>query len=225
MGNGDSTGALPNAWCTTALSNSTGLPSTTTITRGCIVYPQNACVTEATGGTTQFSRRVSNTIQYWSPVVAGAQFRLATATANYQSPGSADFTNGLPKPKMWSGSATWSRGPLAVAAAYETHEGFRPSTSTTAGQNVVAKDKAFQIGAKWNFGLGEVGAGYEKLSYGDNGVVNAARAASSKMDVPAFVVNGRANLGPGGIWAGYSKTSGGKNCTDPTQAALPGQPG
>ncbi len=216
LGNGDSTGAIPNAWCTTALSNTTGAPPTTNITRFGTTYLQTACVTEAAGNTTAFSRRVNNTIQYWSPVVNGAQFRLATATANYQSPGTADFTNGLPKPKMWSGSVTWSRGPLAVAAAYETHQGFRPDTSTTVGRNVTAKDTGFQLGAKWNFGPGEVGAGYEKLSYGDNGVANGATAASSKMDVPAFMVNGRYNLGPGAIWAGYSKTSGGKNCTNPT---------
>jgi len=223
LGNGDTTGALPNSWCTSAVSNTTGstpfIPTpATTIVRGGIAYQQNACVTEVTGNSTAFSRRINNTIQYWSPVVNGAQFRLATAVANYQSPGSADFTNGLPKPKLWSGSVTWSRGPLAVAAGYETHQGFRPDTSTTVGRNVDAKDTGFQLGAKWDFGPGQVGAGYEKLSYGDNCVVNGARAASSKMDVPAFVVNGKYNLGPGAIWAGYSKTSGGKNCTNPTFA-------
>src|SRR5437667_439423 len=62
MGNGDTTGALPNSWCAAALSNTTGTTSSTTIVRGGITYPQNACVTEATGSPTQFSRRVNNTI-------------------------------------------------------------------------------------------------------------------------------------------------------------------
>jgi len=208
MGNGDSTGALPNAKCTGTISNTTGT--------GPSGSAQNVCVTEAIGGTTQFSRRVNNTVQYWSPVINGLQFRLATALANYQSPGTAQFPSGLPKAKMMSGSVTWSRGPLAVAAGYESHEGFRPGTA--AGQNPNPKDTAFQIGAKWNLGLGEVGVGYEKLSYGDNGAATTGTAASTKMDVPAFVVNGRANLGPGALWAGYSKTAGGKNCTNPTNA-------
>src|SRR5437867_3607859 len=54
LGNGDTTGALPNSWCTSAVSNTTGstpfIPTpATTIVRGGIAYQQNACVTEATG--------------------------------------------------------------------------------------------------------------------------------------------------------------------------------
>src|SRR6266704_529856 len=78
MGNGDTTGALPNALCQTTLSNSSGSIAVT-------APVLSSCATEATGNSTSWSRRNNNSIQYWSPVLSGVQFRLATALANYQS--------------------------------------------------------------------------------------------------------------------------------------------
>ena len=196
MGNGDTTGALPNAQCAGALSGTTGSINTTA---------NNVCVSEVTGGTTQWSRRNNNTVQYWSPVVSGLQFRLATAVANYQSPGSDPTASGLQKPKYLSGSVTWARGPLALALGYETHEGFRPGA---ASGNPNPKDTGLQLGVKWSFGPGQIGVGYESLDYGAN---NAA--GSNGMKAIAMVVNGRWNLGPGALWAGLSKTDGGEDCT------------
>jgi predicted porin len=194
MGNGDTTGALNNPLCAGALNNGTG--SVTTGANG-------VCTTEATSNGTAWSRRTNNSIQYWSPVFSGVQFRLGTALANYQSPGSA-FLNGTPKPKVWSGNVTWARGPLSLAGAYESHQGLRPGIGV--GQNPNPKDTAVQIGGKWNVGPGEVGAGYEQLKYDDNGTATGA------MKVPSWVVNGRASAGPGAVWASYSKSQGGKSC-------------
>src|SRR5882762_9992176 len=204
MGNGDSTGALNNALCSNIVSNPNG--AITTLVNG-------VCVTEATANNTAWSRRVNNSVQYWSPVFSGLQFKLMTALANYQSPGNVQFASGLPKAKEWSGSVTWARGPLSLAAGYDLHQGLRPNTGTIVSGNVNPKDTAFQVGGKWNFGIGEVGAGYEKLAYGENA---GTGQASTKMDVPAFVVNGKVNAGPGAVWASYSKTSGGKSCSNGT---------
>jgi predicted porin len=63
------------------------------------------------------------------------------------------------------------------------------------------KDTAIQLAGKWNFGPGEVGVGYEQITYGNNAVPGAT---DSGMKVPAYVVNGRFNVGPGAIWASYS---------------------
>jgi len=197
MGNGNTTGALPNARCTAALSIPSGSVNTTA---------NNVCTTEVTGGTTQFNRRNSNSVQYWSPVINGLQFRLGTAVANYQSPGTAQGAAGLQKPQYLSGNVTWARGPLALALGYETHEGFRPST--VAGGNANPKDTGFQLGVKWNFGPGQVGVGYETLDYGAN---NAA--GDNGVKLTNQVINGRWNLGPGALWAGLSSTPGGKSCT------------
>src|SRR5712691_1581045 len=195
MGNGDSTGALPNAQCATALNNGTG--SLTTGANG-------VCATEVTGNGTSWSRRNNNSIQYWSPVWSGVQFRLATALANYQSADSAPTASGVQKPKYYSGNVTYARGPWALAAGYESHEGFRPGG---AGGSANPKDNAFQIGGKWDFGLGQVGVGYESLKYKSN---NAA--GDNGMKVPNYVVNGRFNAGPGAVWATLSGTQGGKDC-------------
>src|SRR5258708_26055322 len=218
MGNGDSTGALNNALCSNIVSNGTGTPSTINTTRGAAVTAANGgCVTEATANNTAFSRRINNSVQYWSPVFNGLQFKLMTALANYQSPGNVQFASGLPKPKEWSANVTWARGPLSLAAGYDLHQGLRPNTGTIVSGNVNPKDTAFQVGGKWNFGMGAVGGGYEKLAYGENA---GTGQLSTKMDVPAFVVNGKGNAGPGSGWASYSKTQGGKSCADTSTAPI-----
>src|SRR5258706_3825083 len=73
MGNGDTTGALNNVLCGNTVSNANGgLAGTGT-------NPASVCVTESTANNTAFSRRVNNSIQYWSPVFSGLQFKLITA--------------------------------------------------------------------------------------------------------------------------------------------------
>ena len=202
MGNGDTTGALPNAQCANGVSNASG---------SIVVGANGVCVTESTGNSTSWSRRNNNSIQYWSPVFSGVQFKLATALANYQGADSAATAVGTQKPKYYSGNVTYARGPLSVAAGYESHEGFRPGAA--AGANANPKDNAFQIDGKWDFGLGQVGAAYEQLKYNDNGTVGAAAGNNGGMKVPSWVVNGRANAGPGAVWASYSKSQGGKSCS------------
>jgi len=60
-------------------------------------------------------------------------------------------------------NVTWARGPLSLAAGYDLHQGLRPNTTAGAVTgNANPKDTAFQVGGKWNFGIGEVGVGYEK---------------------------------------------------------------
>jgi predicted porin len=199
MGNGDSTGALPNANCGTAVSNANG--QFTAAAAG-------VCTTEATGNTTSWSRRNNNSIQYWSPVMSGVQFRLGTALANYQSPDTSPAASGVQKPKYYSGNVTFARGPLGLAAGYEIHEGFRPGGAAGVAN---PKDKAFQIGGKWDFGPGQAGVGYESLDYPAN---NAA--GTNGIKVPAYVANARWSVGPGAVWGSYSKTAGGKSCNTGT---------
>lgn len=211
MNMADSTGALNNPLCTNAVNNGTGSVTTT---------GNGVCVTEATISNTAWSRRVSNSVQYWSPVMSGLQFKLMTALANYQSPSSvAAYANGLPKPKEYSANATWARGPLSLGIGYDYHEGLRPTAfvagALPAGGVPNPKDTAVQIGAKWNFGPGEIGAGYEQITYGNNAVSGAADLG---MKVPAYVVNGRFNVGPGAIWASYAGSDA-KSCTTGNSAA------
>jgi predicted porin len=193
MGMADSTGALNNALCTNTVNNGTGNLASTSANA--------VCVTEATISATAWSRRVNNSVQYWSPVMGGLQFKLMTTMANYQSPSNTSFASGLPNPKEYSANATWARGPISVGLGYDFHQGLRPNTN--AGANANPKDTGVQLGAKWSFGMGEIGAGVEQLSYENNA---ASNAVSNGMDVQAYVLNGRLNVGPGAIWASYSGT-------------------
>src|SRR5882762_3624595 len=147
MGNGDTTGALTNPLCTNTVANTTGTLASTAA--------NSVCVTEATSNGTAWSRRINNSVQYWSPVFVGLQFKLMTALANYQSPASS-FPNGVPKQKEYSGSVTWARGPLSLALGIDSHQGLRPNT--VAGGEPNPKDTAVQVGFKWDFGIAQIGA-------------------------------------------------------------------
>lgn len=209
MGGSDSTGALNNVLCSTTVSNASGsivqaAPSVAT------------CATEATASSTAWSRRINNSVQYWTPVMGGFQAKFMTAMANYQSPGSSvALASGTQKPQEYSANATWVRGPLSLGLGYDYHKGLRPST--VAGGEANPKDSALQLGAKWNFGMGEVGAGYEQITYGNNAPGNAA-ISDSGMKVPTYVLNGRLNAGPGAVWGSYSASEG-KSCTTIATAA------
>jgi predicted porin len=202
MGNGDTTGALNNPLCTNTVSNASGTPA---------AGANSVCVTEATANGTAWSRRVNNSIQYWSPVFSGVQFKLMTALANYQSPDNAVAQpGGTPKMKEYSGNVTWARGPLALAFGLDSHEGLRPNTAAGGVPN--PKDTAVQFGIKWDFGMAQIGGGLEQLKYGNNAT---AGAPDTGMKVSAAVINGRVNAGPGQVWASWSQTPGGKSCTQP----------
>lgn len=217
MNNGDTTGALPNALCTNTVNNGSGAVLVTSAN-------SSVCTTEATGGGTQFSRRNNDSINYRTPVIGGFQLRLQTALNTYQSPstspGSATVAGGqLPKAKYYSGAALWARGPFEIGVGYDMHQAFRQTNTATANAN--AKDTGVQVGARWDFGMGVIGAGYEKLAYGaiDGAPITNANRNSGKMDVPAYFVNARLNAGPGQVFVAYTATPGGKSCFEHTPVA------
>jgi len=201
MGQADSTGALNNALCATTVNNGTGTVTTA---------PQGVCTTEATASSVAFSRRINNSIQYWTPIMGGFQAKVMTALAPYQSPGStaAGAGQSLPKAKEYSASVAWARGPFSLGLGYDFHQGLRPNTA--ANGIVDAKDTGIQVGAKWNFGPGEVGVGYEQLSWGNTAAIGAP---DSGMKTDAYVLNGRFNVGPGAVWGSYAAAEG-KSCTN-----------
>jgi len=198
IGQADTTGALNNVLC------AGGVGTTGSVTTAA----QGVCTSELTASSTAFSRRVNNSVQYWTPIISGFQAKLMTALYNYQSPGSTAGATGqsLPKAKEYSASVAWSQGPLSLGVGYDSHQGLRPNTG--ANGIVDPKDTAVQIGAKWNFGPGEVGVGYEQITWGNTAT---GSATDSGMKVPAYVVNGRWNIGPGAVWGSYAGAEG-KSC-------------
>ena len=180
MNNGDSTGTEPSPFCS---NNNAG-------TQIC----GNGVMAE--GSPTAFGRRLSNSVQYWSPNLGGFQAKVATQMTSQESPSG---TVGAVDPSLWSFSLGWSGGPFKVIAAYEQHEDFTA---------VNAKDTAWQIGGRWTTGPFAVALGMEQLEY----EATAAAGPGTGFERKNFVVNTTYNMGSGQLFAGYSWTPGNDSC-------------
>jgi len=74
----------------------------------------------------------------------------------------------------------------------------------------MAKDTGTTVGGKWDFGAGQVGAGWERQKYGNA----AAAGAENNFSRTAWVVNGDWRINSTmTLSAGYSKTAGYKGVT------------
>ena len=189
MNNGDSTGTEPSPACS---SNNAG-------TQIC----GNGVMAEA--GLTAFGKRISNTVQYWTPTIGGFQGRIATQLTGHKAPsGTPDATN--VDPGLWSVSLAWTTGAFALGAAWERHEDF-----TAVG----AKDTAWMIGGKWTGGPFAIAGAIEQLEYdasGTNSFGNAFGTAGSQYERRNYVINATFNVGAGQLFAGYSWTPGNQVC-------------
>jgi len=89
-----------------------------------------------------FSRREQNSVQYWSPNMAGFSVRLQY-TANE---GKTSAIN----PSVHGASLAYSKGPLYAAIAYEKHK----DVATVAGQNL--SEDGLAIAASYQFGPAKI---------------------------------------------------------------------
>jgi predicted porin len=140
---------------------------------------------EAGGGVGHpFWKRISNSIHYQSPVMGGAQVKVA-----YQTNQDKAVTGVIADPQMWSASVSWSGmgGRLRVGAAYDAHKDF-----TSAGNT----DDGFRITGGWNFGFMDIGAAYEQMTY---------KTAVSDCDATQWGVALAVPIGQGAIRASYSQ--------------------
>jgi predicted porin len=165
------------------------------------------------GSPTAFGRRLSNSVQYWTPVIGGFQARIATQLGGLKSPDGAVVAT---DPALYAVSVQWTGGPFTVGAAYELHEEFRASGVAGAPR---PKDSAYMIGAKWAGGPFSIGAGFEQLEYENS---SALAAAADNFKRQNFIVNGAFRLANGEIFAGYSWTPGNDDCGAGLVTALAG---
>lgn len=194
MGNGNTTGVNPSPNCVGG------------------AFGTN-CNVDAEANGTSFYRRVSNVVQYWSPVWSGFQFKIATTAKEFKN--QATTTSISSDPTLWSYTLTWSGGPFSAGIAYEEHKGFQAvSTGGTATGNNDAKDTGVMVGGRWNFGMGTIGAGWERLKYGDTQLTAVgAGLTGTNYELKNWVINGDLKVGGNGrLWAGYSKTPGRSSC-------------
>jgi predicted porin len=218
MGMGNTTGAVPAPAAGTLAATCTGGQASGIGNAG-ITGGTTLCGTEAQGNSTSFNRTVSDTVQYRSPVISGFRYSTQLAMAEYKENATATINNTTGfsqyKPSYSSHSLTWSGGPFSAAMGYEIHRGFRAINTPYTDRN--SKDTALSMGVRWNYGMGLLAAGWERLKYGDssgnNAIVAASRTTSNSFDINNWTVQGTYNITPSDVAAiGYSKTPGAKNC-------------
>jgi predicted porin len=201
MGNGNTTGSVPTPNCNGLTASGTNALLAAAGTTNC---------TEAEGSPTAFNRTMSDSVTYRSPVISGFRFSAMMTANEFKAPNSAVVagTNQV-DPRFGAYSLTWSAGPLSLAGAYEQHTGFR-ATNTAAFPNNQAKDKGLTLGARFNYGAGLIGAGYEQLKYENTA---AAAAADNHFTLKNWIVQATFNLTPSDVlFGGYSKTNGQTSC-------------
>jgi len=184
IGRRETTGAAPNANCSNVASGAAAAPG------------GNCDSVEAAGGVGHpFWRRMSNSVFYQSPVVAGGlQFKAA-----YQA--DQDKTNGgtsiKQDPSMWSTSLQWAGmgGRARVGVAYDRHKDF-----TTIGQS----DNGWAVKGGWNFGVVDIGLAYERMLY---------KTTTGDCKAQQYAVAAAVPVGQGAVRASYSKAKDIEGCT------------
>jgi predicted porin len=116
-----------------------------------------------------FDRRQGDSVQYWSPLLAGFALRVGYSANEAKS---AD--NAVPEinPYTWSAGITYINGPLYLAAGYEEHIDWFGLTSLTTRAGVggtaavsSSEDKGIKLGAGYRFGNTTINLIWERLEY------------------------------------------------------------
>jgi len=211
--------------CQSTAINTTALPAAGLTIPATFAATSQTCLATAMS----FHRRQANSLQYWSPSWSGFQVKLqygaeTLKTANTQTPG-------VIKPYMWSGSLTYSAGPLFVGVAYETHKDFTAlavqtisATSLFAnhqlGGSVAAgnlaqfrggatgisssNDNAWNFNARYTFGAFTVGAYYERLKW-SNSYATATAGDITDLNKKAYGFEGAWVGGPHTVGIRYAR--------------------
>jgi predicted porin len=226
LGNGDSTGTQPNIGCDN-LFQSSGALTSSTANAGTTANNASIC-NQIEGSATAFHRRLSNSLQYWSPTIAGFQGKVAYQTNGQKVAQTATAagvnSNRTSDPTLWSMSLNHTAGKLDLGLAYERHTGFRTvgfgNTSTTAGTSTSnnATDTGWMLNGSYDFGVAKLAVAYEQLKFGDTAPTTVANnntsiaSGSNAFDRNSWLIGVSAPIGNGKAYGGYSYSSGLKNC-------------
>lgn len=162
VGSADTTGSLPVTNCQAA-------DGAFAATAGTAVAIATACG-NLPGSTTAFQRRLSNTIQWWSPVWSGAQFLVATQM-NEEKANDVGTINKA-APGLWSYALRWNDKDAALVLAHERHKNFNYGTGTMtssasgdASELRGSSDTGTKIAGSYNFGVVQGSLVLEYLSW------------------------------------------------------------
>jgi predicted porin len=92
-----------------------------------------------------FNRRQSNSIRYTTPVIGGFVGAIQRGQ-DVEGPGGNSVV---------SGSVLYTGGPLKIGGVYEDHRNLNPGF----------KDKMYRLSANYDFGGGDVGVSYNRITY------------------------------------------------------------
>jgi predicted porin len=101
-----------------------------------------AGITMANNDQGNFDRRDPNVVQYWSPNWGGFAFRAQYQAEDLLTGGATGST-----PQDYSFSATFTRGPFYIYAAYEEHRDQAGSTATRGSD-----EEGLSVGGSWALG-------------------------------------------------------------------------
>jgi predicted porin len=121
-----------------------------------------------------FNRRQSNSLRYQTPSLGGFTGTLQRGQ-DVEGPGGNS---------VLSGSVIYQGGPLKAGAGYEEHRNLNPGF----------KDKIYRVSMNYNFGGGDVGVSYNRLTY------NVARGS---LERGYFTVTGAYKIGAGALIGRY----------------------
>jgi len=222
IGRRETTGTSPNPAAAVNKACTTNL-----IAPGGLAVPAagtNECDAVAGGGGVghAFWRRASDMIRYTSPSFAGltidAMYQVPEMKTVSISTGAAGGTTFTAEPSMWSTSVKWSGmgGRARVGAAIDRHKDFTSIGGT---------DKGYALKGGFNFGVVDIGAAYENITYQCMGFGSTAATgviaagATNGADLPAlcgtsgdvkskiWALAASAPVGLGAIKAFYSKAT------------------
>ena len=168
------------------------------------------------GGVTNaaFYRREANSVQYWSPIVAGFSTRLSV-TIDESRPSPADVPGPPPNPWLVSGYLGFDGGGLRIRYAYELHHdyfGMYNLGELMSDAPTSSNDQGHQLTIQYALKLGPelrtrvVGTG-ELLSYQTNDTVTDAFDSYTR---PAFYALLEQTVFGHRVWVAYGQAFEGK---------------
>lgn len=152
-----------------------------------------------------FSRRQGNSVQYWSPSLAGFSLR---ADYSFGESRTAPAGGASINPGLWSASLNYNNGPLSVSYAHEQHRDYfglsqlGGSAGATAS-NAASKDDGDMLVALYKFPTDtRVGLIFERLRYHNDDGAAGAVTDFKRNAVYALV---QQYFGPHQVWGSLGK--------------------
>jgi predicted porin len=185
--------------------------------------------TFASGPNASFERRQGNSIQYWSPAIAGFAARAAYSVNEAKTSGAASLTQ--VDPRIFSASLEYDGGMFYLAYAFEQHDDYfgldalvpaaqaTPLSVAGGAPSATSRDRGEKLVARVKIGGTQVGLLAERLRYAKD-AAGAPAGAFSRYRRNAAALTLLQRIGAAGTlrglvgkaWNGSCERVGGSTC-------------